>query len=243
MDLEDKAIQLGHPSYVWRFGQDRRLALMRRYASLEGRRILDVGCGLGMYVRQFRAFSGEVYGVDLDPEKIVRASGDGGLPNLLVASAEALPFPAEHFDIVLSHEVIEHVYDDRQALAEALRVLKTGGRLLVFAPNRLYPFETHGIYWRGRYHFGNIPLVNYLPGAWHRKLVPHVRSYTGGGLRRLFRGLPCHVEHHRVIYPGYDNVIARRPLLGRGLRALTYALESTPLSVFGLSHFVVLCKR
>src|SRR5688500_1141958 len=45
-----KAIRLGHPSYVWRRGQDRRLSLIRQHVDLEGRRILDVGCGLGMYV-------------------------------------------------------------------------------------------------------------------------------------------------------------------------------------------------
>ena len=50
---EDKAIRLGHPSYVWGFGQERRLDLIRRYATLEGRRILDVGCGLGTYVQAF----------------------------------------------------------------------------------------------------------------------------------------------------------------------------------------------
>src|SRR4051794_25366784 len=45
-----KAIRLGHPSYVWRSGQDRRLTQIRRYVPLEKQRILDIGCGLGMYV-------------------------------------------------------------------------------------------------------------------------------------------------------------------------------------------------
>ena len=61
MNCDHKAIALGHPSYVWRFGQDRRLALIRRYAPLEGKRILDVGCGLGTYVKKMRDFSQEVW--------------------------------------------------------------------------------------------------------------------------------------------------------------------------------------
>jgi len=76
---QDRAITLGHPSYVWRFGQERRLDLIRRSMSLEGRRILDVGCGLGMYVRALRIFSQDVHGVDIDEEKVAEASQE--LPN------------------------------------------------------------------------------------------------------------------------------------------------------------------
>ncbi|MFN2183102.1 MAG: class I SAM-dependent methyltransferase, partial [Anaerolineae bacterium] len=188
---QEKAIALGHPSYVWRFGQERRLDLVRRYTALEDRAILDVGCGVGMYVRAFRRFSDDVHGVDVDGEKLVEAGQE--LPNLCVSVAEALPYADGRFDVVLSHEVIEHVADDRQALAEAVRVLKRpepgrgrpGGRLVVFAPNRLYPFETHGMFWRGRYRAGNIPLVNYLPARWRARFCPHVRAYTRRDLSRL----------------------------------------------------------
>jgi SAM-dependent methyltransferase len=237
---EDKAITLGHPSYVWRFGQDRRLDLMRRHAPLDGRRILDVGCGLGMYVRRFRALGAEVYGVDVDPDKVTEASRD--LPNIQTAPAEILPFPDARFDVVLLHEVLEHVTDDRRAVAEALRVTDTSGRVLVFVPNRWYPFETHGAYWRGRYHFGTIPLINYLPDRWRNRLAPHVRVYTGGDLRRLVDGLPGRVVYHTQIYPGFDNLVTRRPRLGAWLRRITYAFERTPLRAFGLSHFMVIEK-
>ena len=236
----DKVITLGHPSYVWRFGQERRLALIRKYAPLEGRRILDVGCGLGMYVRAFRRFSDQVYGVDIDPEKVAQAGRE--LPYLQVATAEALPFPADFFDVVLSHEVLEHVDDDRAAVQEAVRVLRPGGRLVVFVPNRLYPFETHGVFWRGEYHFGNIPLVNWLPDRWRNRLAPHVRAYTRRGLRRLLAGLPVRVIVHTCIFPGYDKIAARHPRLGALLRGGTYALERTPLRWFGLSHLMVVEK-
>ncbi|MGD8465253.1 MAG: class I SAM-dependent methyltransferase [Anaerolineae bacterium] len=242
---QDRAITLGHPSYVWGFGQERRLDLIRRYAPLEQRRILDVGCGLGMYVRAFRRFSSDVYGVDIDEERVVEASRE--LPNLSVASAEALPFPDGTFDVVLSHEVVEHVKDDRRALADAVRVLRRpqasanrpGGRLVIFAPNRLYPFETHGAYWRGEYHFGNIPLVNYLPNRWRDRFCPHVKAYTRHGVRRLVDGLPVRVVVHTQIFPGYDKVVRRRPTLGPLLRRATYLLERTPFRIVGLSHLLV----
>ena len=237
---DEKAITLGHPSYVWRFGQERRLAMIAQYAPLAGRRTLDTGCGLGMYVRAFRQFSDEVYGIDVDPDKIAEASRD--LPNLQVAPAEQLPFEDDFFDVVLSHEVWEHVNDDHAAAREAVRVLKLGGRLVVFVPNRLWLFETHGVYWRGVYHFGNIPLVNWLPDALRNKLAPHVRAYTGKQLRALFEGLPVRVVAHTQIFPGYDNIVKRRPAVGRILRALTYAAERTPLRIFGLSHLLVVEK-
>ena len=237
---EDKSIRLGRPSAAWAFGQDRRMGMIRQHAPLEGKRILDVGCGIGFYVRRLRGFSDEVYGVDVDPEKVAEASET--LPNIQVAPAEELPFSEGFFDLVLSHEVLEHVDDDRRAVAEALRVLKPGGRLAIFVPNRLYPFETHGCYWRGRYRFGNIPLVNWLPDRLRGRLCPHVRAYTGNGLRRLWKGFSCKAIAFTQIYPGYDNIARRRPGLGRALRAVTYALERTPLRIFGLSHFVVLEK-
>jgi len=238
---EAKAITLGHPSYVWRFGQDRRLAMIERYAPLSGQRILDAGCGLGMYVRAFRRFSDTVYGIDLDPDRIAQASRE--LPNLQVASAERLPFEDGFFDVALSHEVLEHVRDDRAAAREAVRVLRPGGRLVVFVPNRRWLFETHGIYWRGRYYFGNIPLVNWLPDALRNKLAPHVRAYTEKQLRALFEGLPARVIIHTQVFPGYDNVARRHPALGRILRALTYTAERTPLRIFGLSHLLVMEKN
>lgn len=240
MIRDEKAIVLGHPSYVWRYGQDRRLALIRKYVPLEGKRILDVGCGLGMYMKRMRDFSREVYGVDVDPEKVAEASRM--LPNIYLAPAEKLPFPDGFFDVVLLHEVIEHVKDDRQAIHEAHRVSKDGGRIIIFAPNRLYPFETHGIFWQGKYHFGNIPLVNYLPDSLRQRLCPHVRTYTAGDIRRLLNGLDVEIIVHTQIYPGYDKIAAHHPRLGAFLRRVTYALESTPLRAFGLSHFVVVEK-
>ena len=242
---QEKAIALGHPSYVWRFGQERRLDLVRRYAALEDRAILDVGCGVGMYVRAFRRFSENVHGVDVDGEKLVEAGQE--LANLCASTAEALPYSDGTFDVVLSHEVIEHVTDDRQAVAEAVRVLKRpepgggrpGGRLVIFAPNRLYPFETHGVFWRGRYRAGNIPLVNYLPARWRARFCPHVRAYTRRDMRRLLDGLPVRIVAHTQIFPGYDKIVGRHRAVGGLLRRTTYLMERTSLRTLGLSHLLV----
>ncbi len=235
------SIERGRPSYSWQFGQDRRLSMVRRFVPLEGARILDVGCGIGTYVRRFRAFSEDVHGVDVEPERVEEASRE--LPNIQVAPGEALPFADDVFDLVFLNEVIEHVDDDRRSIAEAVRVTRPGGHVVVFAPNRLYPFETHGAYIRGRYRFGNIPLVNWLPNRLRDRFAPHVRAYTMRSIRRLYRGLPVRIVHHRVIYPGFDKLSARNRVLGAVLRRALYVAERTPFHAFGLSHFVVARKR
>ena len=236
------AARLGEPSYVWRAGQARRFRMMVQWAGrerLEGW-VLDNGCGVGMYLHRFGWWARRAVGLEYEFARGREALSS--LTPVVQAAGEALPFPDDTFDLILSHEVIEHVQDDRQAVAEMVRVLKPGGRLLLFCPNRGYPFETHGIFWRGRYIFGNIPLVNYLPRAWRDRLAPHVRVYTTRDLVRLFASLPIRVVHRTIIFGGYDNIIARFPRLGRVLRNFLQRLESTPLRVLGLSHFWVVEK-
>lgn len=239
----DKAGERGVPSLVWRAGQDRRLGMIKQAAEgrlSAGRKVLVDGCGIGMYNRALLKFTNQVYGLDIEAARVAEAAQD--VPHLLVAVGERLPYPSGLFDLVLSHEVIEHVQDDAQYAAELVRVLEPGGRGIIFCPNRLYPFETHGHYWRGQYHFGNTPLINYLPDAWRNKLAPHARAYTVAGLRRLFAGLPVQIITHTQIYPGYDNLVRRYGAPGRAIQRLTYALERTPLKILGLSHLLVVEK-
>jgi SAM-dependent methyltransferase len=242
-DKFDKAGERGLPSRVWRAGQDRRLKMIKDAAgerlSATSRVLVD-GCGVGLYLRALREFTPYVVGLDIEPERVAESYTRSPLVN--VAAGEHLPYPADCFDLILSHEVIEHVQDDARSVAEMVRVLKKGGRAIIFCPNRLYPFETHGHYWRGRYHFGNTPLINYLPNKLRYKLAPHVRAYTASGLRHLIAGLPVTIISHRQIYPGYDNIVARWPTLGAVLRQITYALEQTPLKMFGLSHLLLVEK-
>jgi SAM-dependent methyltransferase len=236
------AARLGEPSYVWRSGQERRLQLIRRYVRLEDAWILDVGCGIGTYVQRFSEFTAHPFGIDVSLDRLREARAKG-LSHVLAAAGEHLPFADGSFDVIVFNEVIEHVADDRQSIADSLRVLRPGGHIVIYAPNRLYPFETHGMYWRGHYRFGNIPAINYLPSRVRNRLVPHARAYTAGGLTKLWLGLPVRPVVHTYVYPGFDNVAARNPAAGRALRAALYRAERTPMRRFGLSHFVVLQKR
>jgi len=241
IEISDKAALRGEPSYVWRAGQQRRLEMILAAA---GQRIhgtvLDNGCGVGMYVRHLQVSAGRIFGLEYEYERLQQAREHSTL--LACAAGENLPYPADSFNLMLSHEVLEHVADDHQAALEIVRTLKPGGRLVLFVPNRGYPFETHGIYWRGKYHFGNMPLVNYLPRGWRNKLAPHVRVYSRRDLVRLFAGLPVKVVKQTVLFGAYDNIIARIGIMGKIIRWFLQALEKTPLRGLGLSHFWVVEK-
>ena len=237
----EKAAERGVPSQVWRAGQERRLEMIRTAAGdrLNGTVLVD-GCGVGMYVEHLAMVARRVVGLDIEAGRAREAHLHAA--EVLCAAAEHLPFPTGAFDLVLSHEVLEHVQDGRRSIREIVRVLRPGGRLVLFCPNRGYPFETHGIYWRGTYRFGNIPLVNYLPRIWRDRLAPHVEVYTRNDLEILFAGLPVHYVERRVIFGAYDNIIYRSPGLGKVLRSTLQTLEDTPLQGFGLSHFWVVEK-
>ena len=245
----DKAALRGEPSYVWWAGQQRRLELIVRAAGerVKGR-ILENGCGVGMYVEHLSPLGGKVIGLEYDFERATEARQNS--PHIINAAGESLPLPSGTFDLVLSHEVLEHVQDDRTAIREMIRVLrspdpasgKPGGRAVIFCPNRGYPFETHGVYWKGKYHFGNKLFVNYLPRVLRDKLAPHVRVYAKRDLQKLFDGLSVTFIERTIIFGAYDNIIARFGVLGKVLRGILQMMERTPLKIFGLSHFWILEK-
>ncbi|MDA1145041.1 MAG: class I SAM-dependent methyltransferase [Chloroflexi bacterium] len=242
------AARLGNPSFVWRFGQERRLAMVERYVNLEGRRALDLGCGVGEYVRAFARQGARSIGLDVDPPRLAEArqrSADGGWnrTDFLAGAGEALPFVDGSLDVVVLNEVIEHVTDDRATLREVARVLTDDGRCVIFAPNRLYPFETHGIYFRKRYIFGNIPLINWLPRRIRDHFVPHARVYGHGDWRQLIDGSDLEIVDHGYVFAGYDNIAARWPRAARIVRSVSYWAEGNVLGRFGLSHLVILRRR
>lgn len=244
-----KAALRGEPSYVWRAGQQRRLDMIAQAA---GERIhglaLENGCGVGMYVEKLTSLGCRVIGLEYDFERTLEAGINS--KRIINAAGEFIPLPSSTFDLILSHEVIEHVQDDRAAICEMIRVLrspdpmsgKPGGRIALFCPNRGYPYETHGIFWNGKYYFGNKLFVNYLPRSLRNKLAPHVRVYSKSDLQKLFDGLNVKFIERTVIFGAYDNIIARFGVLGKFLRSVLQFLEATPLKGLGLSHFWVIEK-
>jgi SAM-dependent methyltransferase len=101
-------------------------------SSVNGRRILDIGCGTGTMLAELRRF-GDVHGVDAEPEA-VEFCHSRGEDQVQLASGVEVPHPDGSFDLVTLLDVIEHVDDDQTLLLEARRVLAAGGSLFVTVP-------------------------------------------------------------------------------------------------------------
>jgi 2-polyprenyl-6-hydroxyphenyl methylase / 3-demethylubiquinone-9 3-methyltransferase len=104
--------------------------------------VLDVGCG-GGFSCEFMAQRGAiVHGIDQSPNCIAIAQDHAIKQNLAIdyqqGFAEALPYAAHTFDAVVCVDVLEHVADLRQTVAEVHRVLKPGGLFLFDTINRTY---------------------------------------------------------------------------------------------------------
>ena len=97
-------------------------------------RVLDLGCGLGDFTAALHERGAEAVGCDVAGEALRRArERHPGVE--FVQSGEELPFEAGSFDAVWAGEVLEHVQDVLGLLAEAHRVLRIKGRLIVSTPN------------------------------------------------------------------------------------------------------------
>lgn len=94
-------------------------------------KILDVGCGTGANLEMLAQY-GQARGVDVsdDALEFCRKKGLDAQKGL----AEELPFEDESFDLVTALDVVEHLDDDIAGLKEMHRVLKTGGKTLIFVP-------------------------------------------------------------------------------------------------------------
>jgi 2-polyprenyl-3-methyl-5-hydroxy-6-metoxy-1,4-benzoquinol methylase len=96
-------------------------------------RLLDVGCGSGVYLKEMQNFGWTVEGVEFDPVAANEAISKG--LNVHCGSLEDQSFPEAHFDAVTLNHVIEHLIDPFSSLKECFRILKPGGQLLIFTPN------------------------------------------------------------------------------------------------------------
>lgn len=229
---------------------EKRLHLIRNVGGpIRGKRIIDCGCGAGEYVRALGESGASVVGIEFQKSKLLGATTeDCPQPSALsVADIQDIPFRDGAFELALVNEVLEHVPDDLKGLREVKRVLKPGGLVIVFSPNRLYPFETHGVYLKrsGRRVPHYVPGIPYFPlrigRIWFRYWA---RNYWPWELRRLVVRAGFELLSSSFVWQTFENISGHQPwIVGRTssvLRCSANFLERTPgVRSLGASQMLV----
>ena len=99
-------------------------------------RILDVGCGTGANLLMLSEY-GDAEGVDVSEDALAFCR-ERGLDKVKLGAAEELPYEDGTFDLVTAFDVVEHIDDDLAGLREMRRVLRPGGRVLLFVPTFMF---------------------------------------------------------------------------------------------------------
>jgi ubiquinone/menaquinone biosynthesis C-methylase UbiE len=149
--------------------------------------ILDAGCGNGRHVWQVcKANTGTSIAFDLDLPSLSRArymldqmdlkSETAGTWYMVCGSITSLPFEDAFFDKVICSEVLEHIPDDKKALAELYRVLKPGGILAVSVPS----YFAESVCWK-------------ISDDYHNTPGGHIRIYREQQILDLLKGFKLEV--------------------------------------------------
>lgn len=225
-----------------------RLRIIQAAANVEGARVLDGGCGTGGYVIALRAVGADAYGVEHSAAKVAEYRKHSAEPERVrVGDLQRLDEPDGSFDIALLNEVLEHVPDESAALSEIHRVLRSGGTLIVFSPNRFYPFETHGVTVRGfgRVRASRAALVPYVPLAIGRRVFTYsARNYWPRELRALVRAAGFNIERTGYLWQTFEDISGTQPRWMRPIRPMLRRIARTAqqvpvLRVLGVSQFVI----
>jgi SAM-dependent methyltransferase len=142
-------IERWSPFKVWLFGlfnktPESNLAIIDRIGLDADDRFLDVGCGLGAAMERAAATGAQVFGVDPSPAMVEKAASRVPGADVRVGSAESIPYPDDHFTVVINVSSYHHWAEPQAGLREILRVLAPGGRLYV-VEGKLKGRRKHGL--------------------------------------------------------------------------------------------------
>jgi SAM-dependent methyltransferase len=169
-------------------------AMLAQCGDVAGLEVMDLGCGEGRFCRMLGERGARTVGIDVTRRMVeVAVERDAGAGAYVWGSAERLPFADASFDLVVSYITLVDIPDYRAAIAEAARVLRPGGRLVVAnlsfvtaaSPwvkdeqgRRLHrALDRYVEEWARVYEWSGIRITNF-----HRPLSHYMQAYLGAGL-------------------------------------------------------------
>ena len=198
---------------------------------------LDIGCGDGIHTMLLGRRFGKMCGVDVNERFIAiardhaRAFGSRANLEFFSQPVEQIGFPADHFDVVLSVCVMEHIPNHEEVLSECLRILKPGGRI-VFSVDTLETItdaalvESH----RAQHH-----VVRYFRPDTLGELLAR-KGYVNLEFRTLFRSDLARELFVEGITNGFNFGRLRAPRLADALRKAEAAVPADAPGIFLLAR-------
>ncbi len=166
-------------------------------------RILEIGCSEGGNLKPFAQMGCQVWGIDMAPTRIKQAEqffeeekleGKFTCTDFLL-----LPAPNEYdekFDIIILHDVIEHIPDKYSFLCHLRRFMETSGVLFIAFPAWQMPFGGHQQICRNRI-WSKVPFFHLLPAAWYRFILKQLAGEDDGIIKELLYIKQCRCSIER----------------------------------------------
>lgn len=211
--------------------------------------ILDIGTGSGTYISYLSDIAKLCIGIDIVRENLYLAKKKKKENlELLQMDAENIAFKNKTFDSVIIIEAIEHVYNDEKVIKEIYRVLKPKGKLILTAPNKLFPFETHKIRIGSKCNgskSAGFPFLPYLPEILRRNIAS-ARVYTPWSLKNMLVRNKFSVIRMKFLSPHLYTVMTNYPKIKSyiiKIRDILNDFEKSPILGNFLPTIIISAKK
>lgn len=196
-----------------------------------GGRLLDLGCGTGLFVRHYVNEGGEAVGIDISRGMIGKASDRCGSSDFTIGTAEILPFRGDSFDAVSSLLAFSYLKHPEKTLSETYRVIRPGGSVAVCTLGR-------NLFTRG------LPALYQISEAINIKKACFgafgERYYSVEEMDQLFTNAGftdvqvkrCSFAHYNLARPIYDIAKKIEPFVERNIPYLAYNICASGMKPF-----------
>ncbi|MFC1690546.1 class I SAM-dependent methyltransferase [Nanoarchaeota archaeon] len=157
----------------WFIGRRGLISAITNKILKEGDKVLDIGCSTGINARAYsKGKKLNIYGLDSSKTLLTNPDVFKGM-KIICGNAEKLPFKDKYFDNVVCFDLLEHLNKDNQCVKESYRVLKTGGKFIIFVPAFQFLWNDHDV-------------VNEHKRRYSKKSLKKLLANKGFKIRRMY---------------------------------------------------------